>query len=49
VDADGKISMVAGFLGHGGNAVRPVWRNDEVLYVIDFHRGIDVLYVNDEA
>jgi hypothetical protein len=49
VDADGKISMVAGFLGHGGNAVRPVWRNDEVLYVIDFHRGIDVLYVNDET
>jgi hypothetical protein len=49
VAADGTIAEVAGFLGHAGNAVRPVWRNDEVLYVIDFHRGIDVLYVNDEA
>jgi hypothetical protein len=49
VGADGKISEVAGFLGHGGAAVRPVWRNDEVLYVIDFYRGIDVLYVNDES
>lgn len=43
VGADGKISEVGGFLGHGGNATRPVWRNDEVLYVIDFYRGIDVL------
>ena len=49
VGDDGKISEVAGFVGHGGNAVRPVWRTDEVLYVIDFYRGIDVLYVNDEA
>jgi hypothetical protein len=49
VGDDGKIAEVAGFVGHGGNAVRPVWRTDEVLYVIDFHRGIDVLYVNDEA
>ncbi len=49
VGDDGKIAEVAGFIGHGGNAVRPVWRTDEVLYVIDFHRGIDVLYVNDEA
>ncbi|HEV3475452.1 MAG TPA: hypothetical protein VG602_08805 [Actinomycetota bacterium] len=49
VGGDGKLSEVAGFVGHGGNAVRPVWRNDEVLYVIDFHRGIDVLYVNDEG
>jgi len=49
VGDDGKITEVAGFVGHGGNAVRPVWRTDEVLYVIDFYRGIDVLYVNDEA
>ncbi len=49
VGDDGKIAEVAGFVGHGGNAVRPLWRNDEVLYVIDFHRGIDVLYVNDES
>jgi hypothetical protein len=49
VGDDGDLTEVAGFVGHSGNAVRPVWRNDEVLYVIDFYRGIDVLYVNDEA
>ena len=46
VGPDGKLSLVAGFLGHGGSAVTPVWRNDEVLYVIDSYRGIDVLYVH---
>jgi LVIVD repeat len=45
IGSDGAISEVAGFVGHAGTAVRPVWRNEEVLYVIDFNRGIDVLSV----
>ena len=49
VGDDGKLSEVAGFIGHGGNAGRPVWRNDEVLYSIDFNRGIDVLYVSHDG
>ena len=49
VGDDGKLSEVAGFIGHGANAGRPVWRNDEVLYSIDFNRGIDVLYVGSDG
>ena len=46
VDARGQISERAGFLPHAGNSARPVWVTDEILYVIDLHRGIDVLRVS---
>ncbi len=45
VGDNGKLSEVGGFIGHGGTSVRPVWRTDDVLYVIDFERGLDVLSV----
>ncbi len=45
VGADGRFTEVGGFVAHAGNAARPVWRTDDVLYVVDFERGIDVLRV----
>lgn len=49
VDDAGRFLDVGGFTAHAGNAVRPLWRNDEVLYVVDAHRGIDILYLNEEG
>lgn len=45
VAGDGTIAEVGGFLPLGGASSTPVWRNDEVLYVVDLYRGIDILYV----
>lgn len=45
VDADGGIHEVAGWLPAGGNAMTPIWITDDLLYVIDVHRGIDILRV----
>jgi hypothetical protein len=45
VDDEGTITEVGGFLGHAGNAATALWVTDEVLYLIDLHRGIDVLRV----
>jgi hypothetical protein len=47
VGPDGTFAEVGGFIGHGGTSVGTVWRNDRVLYVIDFERGIDVLTLNE--
>lgn len=42
---DGSLSLIGGFLGHGTEAFAPVWGSDDVLYVIDTARGLDVLRV----
>lgn len=46
VGPQGELSEVAGFLPHGGNSAVPLWMNDEILYILDLHRGIDVLRVS---
>ena len=43
VGADGTFTDAGGFVGLAGNAVRPLWMSDEILYVVDAARGIDIL------
>jgi hypothetical protein len=43
VDRQGRISERGGFLPLGGNSAQPRWITDDLLYVIDMHRGIDIL------
>jgi hypothetical protein len=45
IDAQGRISERGGFLPLAGNAARPIWVTDDILYAIDLHRGIDILRV----
>lgn len=46
VDEDGTIDEIGGFLPLGGASATPVWRNDEVVYVVDLYRGVDILRVD---
>lgn len=48
VGDDGALSEAAGFIGYAGNSVRPLWRTEEVLYVLDFNRGLEIFYVDSE-
>lgn len=43
VDARGKIRERGGFLPLGGSSARPQWITDDILYVVDLNRGIDIL------
>lgn len=45
VDGEGQITERAGFLGFGAVASLPMWLTPEILYVVDIHRGIDVLRI----
>lgn len=45
VDADGRISEIGGFMGHGTVAAYPVWGSRRILYVADVGRGLDVFRV----
>jgi len=45
VGSDGRLAERGGFVPLGGSTTLPLWRNAEVLYAIDMHRGIDVLRV----
>ena len=49
VDDQGQLHEIGGFLPAGGNATAPVWLSDELLYVVDLHRGIDILRVTPGA
>lgn len=42
---DGAISESAGFIAHGTEAATPVWGSEEILYVVDTTRGLDVFRV----
>lgn len=46
VDGRGRITERGGFLPLAGNSAQPRWLADDLLYVIDLHRGIDILRVN---
>jgi hypothetical protein len=45
VDAAGQIAEVGGFVPHGGNSAATLWRNDEIVYVADLYRGVDILRI----
>ncbi len=42
---DGSIAEVGYFMPHGGSTIATYWITDEIVYAIDFTRGIDVLRV----
>lgn len=46
VDAQGRITELGRWLPAGGNSVRPIWLSDELLYVMDLQRGIDILRID---
>ena len=46
VSGDGSIDEVGGFLPAGGSSATPLWRNDEVVYVVDIYRGVDILRID---
>lgn len=43
VSSKGKISEVGYFLPYGGGTSASYWVNDEILYAVDYTRGIDIL------
>ena len=43
VSSKGKINEIGWYIGHGTSAGAVYWVNDEILYAIDYTRGIDVL------
>lgn len=43
VSDKGKLSEVGYFLPLGGEASAPYWVTDEILYVLDYQRGLDIL------
>lgn len=45
VDDDGRLTEIGGWVPAAGNSTAPVWADDEILYVVDLHRGIDILRV----
>lgn len=49
IGRDGQIHEVGGFIPIAGSTSSPVWLSDEVLYLIDINRGIDILRVATKA
>jgi hypothetical protein len=43
VDAKGKITEVGWFLPNGGGTSGAYWINNEIVYAVDYQRGLDVL------
>ena len=43
VDSKGKIKEVGWFLPHGGSTSGGYWITDEIVYSVDYARGIDIL------
>lgn len=43
VDSKGKISEVGWFLPFGGGTSAAYWASDEIVYAVDYQRGLDVL------
>ena len=43
IGANGAIEELAWFLPAGGSTSASYWMDDEIIYSIDFHRGLDIL------
>ncbi|MGH2655518.1 MAG: hypothetical protein ACRDIZ_02255 [Actinomycetota bacterium] len=46
VDKRGGINEAGGFIADGAEAFMPIWASEEVLYVVDTARGLDVFEVD---
>ena len=46
VDSKGKIKEVGWFLPNGGGTSGAYWVNNEIVYAVDYQRGIDILKYN---
>ena len=49
IGRDGSIEETAWFLPAGGSTSASYWMSDEIVYSIDFHRGLDILRYTGEA
>jgi len=49
VDGEGRISEVGHFLPPGTNASAAYWITCDIVYVVDYTRGIDILRFKDDA
>lgn len=45
IDVHGRIAEHGGFLPHAGDSTAAHWVTDDILYVVDLHRGLDILRV----
>lgn len=43
VSSKGKINEVGWFLAFGGETGATYWANDEIVYSVDYYRGVDIL------
>lgn len=46
VDRRGRIKEIAGMMAHGTAAAEPVWLNEEIIYVTDLNRGLDIYRIH---
>jgi hypothetical protein len=46
VGESGELTEAGGYVPHAGASAAPLWLDEEVLYVLDFNRGIDILRVD---
>lgn len=46
VDRRGQIKEIAGMMAHGTAAAEPVWLDEEIIYVADINRGLDIYRVH---
>ena len=49
IDGEGGIAEVGWFLPAGGSTSASYWMSDEIIYSIDFHRGLDILRFTGDA
>jgi hypothetical protein len=49
VDDQGSLGEIGGFIPLAGNSTAVRWGADDLLYVIDLHRGIDILEIDLDA
>lgn len=47
IGGGGEIEEIGGFIPTAGSTSSPVWLDDEILYLIDLNRGIDILRVTE--
>jgi hypothetical protein len=43
VDSKGKFTEVGWFLPNGGGTSAALWINKEIVYAVDYQRGLDIL------
>jgi hypothetical protein len=49
IDDEGRLTEVGGYLPHAGNSTAVQWLTDDLIYVVDLHRGVDIFRVDVDA